>query len=332
MAPTVSGRTVMSGGGFHALAGVWETAHPHRRRSEPRRGPRAARPGSGRVTGSTPAERAGKYALVERERRFLLAGAPEPTQAQEVRRITDRYLTETRIRLRRVDRSAPDQSEFKLTQKVPADRPGPVQGTITTTYLSQAEYDVFAVLPAAVLTKTRLSLPPLGIDVFDAPLHGLILAEAEFTTDEDTHAFEPPADVVAEVTDDPRFTGGRLVQAHRADLIAWLDDYGININQGHRNPSSGISQQTTVHRHDRGDAYRSGVALRNGFLAADEESCRGRGCPAVPWPVAVVQNGWNASKDGSNDGSGSRIARQRGTASAAGSPCTWNRAPRSGPE
>lgn len=186
------------------------------------------------MTGSTPADRAGKYALLERERRFLLAVAPEPSQAREVRRITDRYLTGTRMRLRRVDRSVPVQPEFKLTQKVPADRPGPLQGTITNTYLSQAEYDVFAVLPAAVLTKTRLSIPPLGIDVFDAPLHGLVLAEAEFATDEDMYAFEPPSDIVAEVTDDPHFTGGRLVQAHRADLISWLNDYGIKINPGHR--------------------------------------------------------------------------------------------------
>jgi hypothetical protein len=119
------------------------------------------------------AGRAGKYALVERERRFLLAVAPESAHAREVRRITDRYLTGTRIRLRRVDRPAPAQPEFKLTRKVPADRPGPVQGTITNTCLSEAEYDVFAVPPATVLTKTRLSIPPLGIDVFDTPLRPL---------------------------------------------------------------------------------------------------------------------------------------------------------------
>jgi CYTH domain-containing protein len=50
-------------------------------------------------------------------------------------------------------------------------------------------------------------------DVFDPPLHGLVLAEAEFATDEDMCTFEPPENIVAEVTDDPRFTGGRLVQA-----------------------------------------------------------------------------------------------------------------------
>lgn len=38
---------------------------------------------------------------------------------------------------------------------MPASRPGYVQGVITNTYLSAAEYDLLASLPAAVLSKTR---------------------------------------------------------------------------------------------------------------------------------------------------------------------------------
>jgi CYTH domain-containing protein len=81
-----------------------------------------------------------------------------------------------------------------------------------------------------VLSKTRFSVPPLGIDVFDPPLHGLILAEAEFTTDEAALSFRPPASCIAEVTGDARFTGGHLVQADRQDLLAWLAEYGIEPN------------------------------------------------------------------------------------------------------
>lgn len=117
--------------------------------------------------------------------------------------------------------------EYKLTQKVPAGRPGPVQGLITNIYLSRAEYELFAALPAAVLSKTRLSVPPLGIDVFDPPLHGLVLAEAEFGSDDEARAFEPPADCLAEVTADARFTGGRLVRADRHEVLAWLAEHGI---------------------------------------------------------------------------------------------------------
>lgn len=171
--------------------------------------------------------RDGKYARVERERRFLLAAVPQTATTVASRRITDRYLTGTRLRLRRVEDQPGEACVFKLTQKVPADQPGHVQGLITNIYLSPAEFELLARLPAATLSKTRLSVPPMGIDVFDPPLHGLVLAEAEFTTDDAARSFLPTLQVVAEVTDDIRFTGGKLVQTHRDDLLALLAEYGI---------------------------------------------------------------------------------------------------------
>lgn len=182
--------------------------------------------------GALPHEPAGegKYARIERERRFLLAGPP-PAAVTSRHRITDRYLLDTRLRLRRIDDLRSGDREFKFTQKVPADRPGYVQGLITNTYLSAAEYDLLATLPAAVLSKTRLSVPPLGIDVFEPPLHGLIMADVEFSTDSEAQSFLPPPAAVAEVTDDSRFTGGSLVSARRHDLLAWLAEYGIELQQ-----------------------------------------------------------------------------------------------------
>jgi CYTH domain-containing protein len=176
--------------------------------------------------------REGKYARVERERRFLLAGPPPASAVTASRRITDRYLPGTRLRLRRAE--CLDNSgacELKLTQKVPAGRPGYVQGLITNTYLSAAEYDLLAALPAEVLSKTRLSVPPLGIDIFDPPLHGLVLAEAEFITDEAAQSFLLPHAAIAEVTDDARFTGSSLARTHRHDLLARLAEYGIKLQQ-----------------------------------------------------------------------------------------------------
>ena len=72
--------------------------------------------------GTPPEEplRAGKYARVERERRFLLARPPPAPAVIASRRITDRYLPGTRLRLRRVDHLDGGTCEFKLTQKVPA--------------------------------------------------------------------------------------------------------------------------------------------------------------------------------------------------------------------
>ncbi|MFG2626795.1 hypothetical protein [Streptomyces sp. NPDC048473] len=171
--------------------------------------------------------REGKYARIERERRFLPAEPPSASSAVAVRLITDRYLVGTRLRLRRTEQPDTGACEFKLTQKVPAERKGAVQGLITNTYLSPDEYRLPASLPAAVLVKNRLSVPPFSIDVFGPPLRGLVLAEAEFTSDEEAEAFVPPQEYVAEVTDDARFTGGRLVRASRSEVLAWLAEYGI---------------------------------------------------------------------------------------------------------
>jgi len=64
----------------------------------------------------------GKYARVERERRFLLAGSPSASAVTARRRITDRYLPGTRLRLRRVENLDSGAREYKLTQKWAAPR------------------------------------------------------------------------------------------------------------------------------------------------------------------------------------------------------------------
>ncbi len=175
-----------------------------------------------------------KYALVERERRFLLAGPPAgagPGGAGQAS-IADRYLTGTRLRLRRSAGDGSPAPEYKLTQKVPAARPGPVQGLITNFYLSRAEHDLLATLPAAELVKTRLFFPPYAVDVLGPPRSGLVLAEVELSTDAELAACPPPPGTVAEVTWDDRFTGGRLAVTPRAELLSWLAGYGVRVDGG----------------------------------------------------------------------------------------------------
>lgn len=171
--------------------------------------------------------RDGAYARIERERRFVVIEPPPVTNEGTVRQITDRYLTGTRLRLRLIRRQDSNTSQYVLTQKVPSRRHGGVQGLITNTYLNDVEYDLLASLPAVVLAKTRFSFPPVGIDVFDGPLDGLVMAEAEFTSDAACDAFVPPSYCIAEVTDDDRFTGARLAHANRGELLAWLTELHI---------------------------------------------------------------------------------------------------------
>jgi CYTH domain-containing protein len=169
-----------------------------------------------------------KYAKIERERRFLLSQFPSDVNVVRVRCLTDLYIDGTTLRLR-------EQSEdgapaiFKLTQKVPALAGGAQQGWVTNMYLTQDEFCVFAQLPVKKLCKTRYSVPPFGIDVFEGLLEGLVLAEAEFDSDAAANELVVPSFIVREVTTDSRFSGGRLVRATRQDIRTWLREYGIQL-------------------------------------------------------------------------------------------------------
>jgi CYTH domain-containing protein len=167
-----------------------------------------------------------RYARIERERRFLLDRYPATENVVRVRRIVDRYIGGTTLRLRQ-QTEGPGPPVFKLTQKIPGRSDGAQQGFITTMYVSEDEYRLLARLPARTLRKTRHSVPPFGIDVFEGKLKGLVLAEAEFESAADAVALAIPNFIAREVSDDDRFTGGRLVQASRQDVRTWLSDYGI---------------------------------------------------------------------------------------------------------
>ena len=170
-----------------------------------------------------------RFARPEWERRFLLEEFPAKVSVTRVREIADRYIIGTRLRLRRMSDSD-EKVQFKLTQKLKDGASGAFQGRLTTMYLSVAEYDLFATLPARVIEKTRYSVPPLGIDVFKNELAGLIMAEAEFSSAEEASAFEPPPFVLREVTSDPRFTGGSLAAATRQQMVGYLVECGITMD------------------------------------------------------------------------------------------------------
>jgi CYTH domain-containing protein len=175
---------------------------------------------------SAPPGRSHHYARAERERRFLLAAVP-PGEIVKTATITDRYLPGTRLRLRLTRETAADTTctYYKLTQKIPAADGGP--GQLTTLYLNEAEFEHLSILPGATLRKTRHSIPPFGIDVFEPPLGGLILAECEFEDDGTHNSFNPPSWALAEVTTDLRFTGGRLAMMSPADLPQMLSSFGV---------------------------------------------------------------------------------------------------------
>ena len=176
-----------------------------------------------------------------RERRFLVSGLPAENPTA-VRSITDLYIDGTRIRLR-LAKGVVDgvpETQRKLTQKMP-DRTGPIGrcGTITTMYLDEAEYGIFAGLRGRWLTKQRLSFPPMGVDVFAGPLAGLMVAEVEFVDDDAMAAFIPPAWCGREITNEPLLTGAHLAAISwlsHEDARAALDSLGIMSPEANREP------------------------------------------------------------------------------------------------
>jgi len=149
-----------------------------------------------------------KYAVIERERRFLLGSLPEGLA--ETRQITDRYVTGTRLRLREV-RQEDGSVIRKLGHKVRL-AVGPAEIACTNLYLEDAEWALLVALPARVLRKTRhLVRRDAVVVAVDQHEDGTLVAEID---DHDQPSSFVPAwlDVVAEVSDDERWTGVRLAR------------------------------------------------------------------------------------------------------------------------
>lgn len=160
-------------------------------------------------------ERAGKYARFELERRFLVGSGHEELPGDRRWRISDRYISETQLRLRRMEPVHGGQTLFKLGQKQVPSPPDFARMTITNIYLSEREHEVLSQLPAREIHKIRDVTEHKGrsitIDVFEADLTGLVLAEVGFdTTEEMRGPLDLPTWLGAEVSNDVRFTGGAL--------------------------------------------------------------------------------------------------------------------------
>lgn len=153
-----------------------------------------------------------KYAFVERERRWLCDHVPLERVVKAFA-ITDLYVTGTRLRLREARPLDGGEPKRRLSRKVDVDA---ATRLITSLYLTEAEFALFADLPGRTLRKVRHLLGPvngveISVDVFEGPLSGLIMAEAEFETADALAAFPDPDFALRDVTQDTRYSGGQLV-------------------------------------------------------------------------------------------------------------------------
>lgn len=149
-----------------------------------------------------------KYAVVERERRYLLARLPSGVTS--TREIVDRYVTGTRLRLREVHESDGTVTR-KLGHKVRLGA-GPAEVACTNFYLDEEEWAVLAALPARTLHKTRHLVHRGGLLVaIDEHDDGTLVAELD-DGDQPSELVPDWLDVLRDVTDDEAWTGGQLAR------------------------------------------------------------------------------------------------------------------------
>ena len=158
-----------------------------------------------------------KYARVERERRYLLRDLPEGlTRVDPHLQITDNYITGTRLRIRKVREPRTNKWTVKFTQKFAPDPDDLSRTIITNTYLNALEAETLSIFNTNEIRKNRYYFDYEGrkfsVDMFMGDLFGLVLAEVGFDTDEELDSFPQPSFALADITNNPLFTGGRLCE------------------------------------------------------------------------------------------------------------------------
>lgn len=149
-----------------------------------------------------------KYAVVERERRYLLASVPEGVTS--TKEILDRYVTGTRLRLREV-REGDGTVIRKLGHKVRLTE-GPEEVACTNFYLNDEEWAVLTALPARLLRKKRHQVHRDGLIVaIDEHEDGTLIAEID-DHERPSRIVPDWLDVLEDVSTDERWTGAQLAR------------------------------------------------------------------------------------------------------------------------
>jgi len=166
-----------------------------------------------------------KTAQTESHRLFLIEGLPDPlTPASSHLQLFDNYIENTRIRLRQIRDPYTKEWTRILQQRFPAAADEFAISKLAEIYLNDAEYAAFERFEGREIRKNRyfheFDLVSFAFDVYLGALWGLNTAKVDFETREQMEAFTPPPFAVFEVTNDPFFWGGNLVEKVFSDVQA----------------------------------------------------------------------------------------------------------------
>lgn len=148
---------------------------------------------------------------MEIERKFTVKSIPDNLSSYPCRKLEQGYLnTSPVIRVRRED------DDFYLTYK---GKGFLVREEHNLPLTKEAYLHLREKSDGLIITKDRYLIPyndklTIELDIFSGPLAPLVLAEVEFETEQDAHAFIPPAWFDKDVTNDPSFTNSYLSQMY----------------------------------------------------------------------------------------------------------------------
>ena len=145
---------------------------------------------------------------MEIERKYFIESLPFDPEQYPFHQIEQAYLcTDPVVRIRRED------DTFYLTYK---SRGRMVREEYNLPLTEQAYLHLLEKADGRVLTKRRYLIPIEGtkltieLDIFSGAYEGLVLAEVEFTTEEEANAFTPPAWFTRDVTFTGEYQNSRL--------------------------------------------------------------------------------------------------------------------------
>lgn len=161
-----------------------------------------------------------KYAQTELEKRFLLEKAPISIDHCTFKRITDKYLSQTRCRLRMEEDN--EKTSYKLTKKIILEEANLGKQWISTIYLDKSEYELFLLLEGVSIKKKRYqyelaSQERIGIDRIQFGEKLMWIAEIEFKEIEKYENYKLPIDYVEEITNNKFYSGYELALKYKAD-------------------------------------------------------------------------------------------------------------------
>jgi len=168
-----------------------------------------------------------KYTCVEYERRFLVRPDIDWRVLVEPysKRLEDKYLTGTRLRLRTMTDLDTGRRVIKLTKK--QESPSPYYRTLSRILLAPAEFEIFNRLDGYPINKVRYYSNHGGnvysLDIFEGELEGLLLSEVSTDSLDELMSITPPGFAHVEVTEDEFFDGGNLCKTSHDELAAKLD-------------------------------------------------------------------------------------------------------------